>query len=108
MKVQIIKGSNTFKVNSLYNQKVLKIIKTIKKRYYHRKNKTWHLPNEDFDIFIKSLTNIPEIEINCSDISQDSYHPHYKQHHYNTDKIKENLGPINNLEDVIGNIYNSV
>ena len=63
MKVQIIKGSYTFKVNSLYNQKVLKIIKTIKKRYYHRKNKTWHLPNEDFDIFLKSLTNIPEIEI---------------------------------------------
>ena len=45
MKVQIIKGPNTFEVNSLYNQKVLKIIKTIKKRYYRRKKKTWHLPN---------------------------------------------------------------
>ena len=105
MKVQIIKGPITFEVNSLYNQKVLRIIKTIKKRYYCRKKKTWYLPIEDFDIFIKSLANIPEIEINSSDISQDGYHPHCKQHHqqkhYNNDEIPKNLGPINILKDDI-------
>ena len=80
MKVQIIKGSNIFQLHSSYNQKVLRLIKTIKNRYFCRKKKTWHLPIEDIDIFLESLTNIPEIEINSSDISQDSYHPYYKQH----------------------------
>ena len=64
MKVQIIKGPHIFELNSMYNQKVLRIIKTIKKRYYCKQKKTWYLPIENFDIFIKSLKNIPEIEIN--------------------------------------------
>ena len=69
MKVKIIKGSKIFQVHSSYNQKVLRLIKTIKNRYYCRKKKTWYLPIEDFDIFIESLTNITEIEINSSDIN---------------------------------------
>ena len=108
MKVQIKKGPHIFELNSIYNQKVLRIIKTIKKRYYCKQKKTWYLPIENFDIFIKSLKNIPEIEINCSDITQDNYHPHYKQHHYNTDEINRNLDPINNLEVNIGNKDTSV
>ena len=52
MKVQIIIGPNIFQEHSLYNRKVLRVIKTIKKRYYYRKIKTWYLPIEDFDIFI--------------------------------------------------------
>ena len=92
----------------MYNQKVLRIIKTIKKRYYCKQKKTWYLPIEDYDIFIKSLANIPEIEINSSDISQDDYHPHCKQHHYNKDEIPKNLGPINILDDDIGHMHTSV
>ena len=108
MKVEIKKGYKIFQCHSSYNQKVLRLIKTIKKRYYCKQKKTWYLPIEDFDIFIKSLANIPEIEINSSDISQDGYHPHCKQHHqqknYNTDEIPKNLGPINILEDDIGHM----
>ena len=39
MKVQIKKGPHIFELNSMYNQKVLRIIKTIKNRYYCRKKR---------------------------------------------------------------------
>ena len=108
MKVEIKKGYKIFQCHSLYNEKVLRLIKRIKKRYYCKKNKTWYLPIEDYDIFIKSLTNIPEIEINSSDISEDGYHSYCKQYHYNIDEILKNLGPLNILEDNNCNIDSRV
>ena len=59
MKVQIIKGHNTFEVNSLYNQKVLKIIKTIKKRYYRRK---WRGVSRVVKARFNRLTRVSNVE----------------------------------------------
>jgi len=108
MKVQIIKCSKIFQIRSAYNPKVLKLIKTIRNRYYCKKKKTWYLPIEDFVIFKESLANIPDIEINFSDNSQDGYHPHCKKHQqqqqlYNIDDDFINSSvPFSNLSNLDG------
>jgi len=68
MKVNILKSEKNYMVTSSYNQKLLKLIRTIKKRYWCTVSKVWYLPLDSLEQLKEDLKKDPFFEVHINEL----------------------------------------
>ena len=68
MKVNILKSEKNYMVTSSYNQKLLKLIRAIKKRYWCTVSKVWYLPLDSLEQLKEDLKKDPFFEVHINEL----------------------------------------
>ena len=68
MKVNILKSEKNYMVSSPYNRKLLKLIKSINKKYWCRESKLWFLPIDSLEQFKEELKKDVDFEVLISEL----------------------------------------
>ena len=68
MKVNILKSEKNYMISSSYNQKLLKLIRNIKKRYWCTVSKVWYLPLDSFEQLKDDLKKDPFFEVHINEL----------------------------------------